>query len=405
MLRSGVTVLPRGVGHLRLNFGMGSQVVFSHVRQFQTSPRRPIPPIFLIMVKPIVKIGAALTGRGVRKWWQRLPSEEKRSIWTRVKQSWPVFALMGGAGAGWGWYYYQSHMVATPITNRKRFMMFTHDQMMKISKARAQVELDRYQERLVPVEHPAFQKILKIATRLVESNPDLMQMDVDKWRISVVDSPDVNAFVVPHGHIFVFMGMTKIATNEDQMAIVLGHEMAHTLLSHAAENMSVAQLFDVAIIAVMGAIWTIMPNDGIALVTQWFYNRVLDILLCLPYSRKLEKEADKVGMQLAARACYDVREGSIVWKKFQISEDLGDDAQTPEWLSTHPANLKRAEHLDFLVPEAIKLRASCNCKPLPAEDPRSRHIALQQYADDKMVAKKAGQDLRLVARKGPSLPS
>lgn len=65
MLRSGVTVLPRGVGHLRLNFGMRSQVVFSLVRQFQTSPRRPIPPIFLIMVKPIVKIGAALTGRQV----------------------------------------------------------------------------------------------------------------------------------------------------------------------------------------------------------------------------------------------------------------------------------------------------------------------------------------------------
>ncbi|XP_046552503.1 metalloendopeptidase OMA1, mitochondrial-like, partial [Haliotis rubra] len=112
-------------------------------------------------------------------------------------------------------------------------MMFTHDQMMKISKARAQVELDRYEEQLISVEHPAFQKILKIATRLVESNPDLMQMDVEKWRISVVDSPDVNAFVVPHGHIFVFMGMTKVARTEDQMAIVLGHEMAHTLLSHA----------------------------------------------------------------------------------------------------------------------------------------------------------------------------
>ncbi|XP_046544790.1 metalloendopeptidase OMA1, mitochondrial-like [Haliotis rubra] len=357
MFRSGITVLPRGARHLRLKVGVRSQVVLSDIRQFHTSPRRPIPPIFLIMVKPIVKIGAALTGRGVRKWWQRLPSEEKRSIWTRVKQSWPVFAVMGGAGVSWAWYYYQSHMVATPITNRKRFMMFTHDQMMKISKARAQVELDRYEEQLISVEHPAFQKILKIATRLVESNPDLMQMDVEKWRISVVDSPDVNAFVVPHGHIFVFMGMTKVARTEDQMAIVLGHEMAHTLLSHAAENMSVAQLFDVAIIVVMGAIWTIMPNDGIALVTQWFYNRVLDILLCLPYSRKLEKEADKVGMQLAARACYDVREGSVVWKRFQISEDFGNEEKTPEWLSTHPANLKRAEHLDFLVPGGNK--AAC----------------------------------------------
>ncbi|CDQ92793.1 unnamed protein product, partial [Oncorhynchus mykiss] len=90
-----------------------------------------------------------------------------------------------------------------------------------------------------------------------------------------------------------------------------------------------------------------------------------------PYSRKLEAEADQVGLQLAAKACADVRAGPVFWQQMEISDQLRGEPTVPEWLSTHPSHRNRVTQLDRLIPQYLELRESCSCPALPATDPRA----------------------------------
>ncbi|ESO89689.1 hypothetical protein LOTGIDRAFT_124934, partial [Lottia gigantea] len=256
--------------------------------------------------------------------------------------------------------YYYYHNEYTPITGRKRIKAFTSSQFRKISKAEAEMYIERYRDKLLPATHPAAIRVQKITAQLLQGNKELQEMvinnDIKSWSICVVDEPVRNAFVLPSGHIFVFTGMLNFIDNDNQLAVVIGHEMSHAYLSHAVELMSKAQFLDMLIIFVMAAIWTIIPYDGIALITQWYYRKCIDLMCRLPYSRKLEKEADYVGIQFAAKSCFDVRECSVFWSKMSQVEKLemkvtNESTYVPEWLSTHPLSEKHVNHINKLIPK------------------------------------------------------
>ncbi|GFS24984.1 metalloendopeptidase OMA1, mitochondrial [Elysia marginata] len=121
----------------------------------------------------------------------------------------------------------------------------------------------------------------------------------------------------------------------------------------------------------------------------------------MPHSRTVEKEADHVGLMFAARACFDVRAGSLLWKKMSLQEKVmsGEGDETlplPEFFSTHPDSLKRAQHLDFLLPQAEAWRNDMSCPKLPKEDPREAIKLLSALVDNHVAASKAKQDLRKV---------
>jgi len=146
--------------------------------------------------------------------------------------------------------------------------------------------------------------------------------------------------------------------------------MSHVLLSHGAEKISTAQFLDIILIFVIAAIWFYMPSDGLAIISQWFYNKVVKLMLDLPYSRELETEADTVGLQLMAKACYDVRESSTFWRKMQVYSKMKKEEEIPEFISTHPSNESRSDQLDKIIPKAMELREACNCPSLKGCDPR-----------------------------------
>ncbi|KAG9472006.1 hypothetical protein GDO78_021716, partial [Eleutherodactylus coqui] len=137
-----------------------------------------------------------------------------------------------------------------------------------------------------------------------------------------------------------------------------------------AEKASVTHFLDFLFLISLAMIWAICPMDSLAIVGQWVQSRLREFLFERPYSRNLEAEADKVGLELAAKACVDVRASAIFWKQMELVDDLTGQACIPEWISTHPSHGNRAEHLDRLIPKAIKLRESCNCPELPCVDPR-----------------------------------
>nr|KAG5710267.1 hypothetical protein BaRGS_008983 [Batillaria attramentaria] len=236
--------------------------------------------------------------------------------------------------------------------------------------------MEEFKDKMLPPDHPMVQRVLRIGQRLLQTNPEVQKLvNFEKWKVAVIQDPKtINAFVLPTGQIFVFTGILDFASNDDQLAVVIAHEMAHAILSHGIEQVSYAQLLDFTIIAAMAAIWCILPTDGLAVITQWFYNKFLGIMLHMPYSRKLEKEADKVGLQLAAKACYDVREGSVFWSRMQLMEDATDSEDSiPEWLSTHPSHQKRVELLDFLIPRWSHFVASEDSFTVKAVLNRANH--------------------------------
>lgn len=339
-------------------------------RYFHTSPRNNIHPLLLIVFNYGARFASIIGGRYFRKWWQSLTPVEKQKYKDHILRRRQFIAAAVAVLILACLVHYYQHLELTPVTNRRRYIPLTPKQYMQIAQFELAVEYEAVKTKIVPIDDAAYKIVVGIVRRLVNANQDLDFFTKQNWTVILVDNDEANAAVLPTGHIFVNTGMLKLAQNEDQLAIVLGHEMAHALLNHGGEMISYSTVLDVVVIAVMAAIWAFMPSDGIAIVTDWFYKRVIHILLQLPYSRKLELEADEVGLQLTAKGCYDIREGPVFWKKMDVSEI--NATEIPHWISTHPASDFRAEFIDSLVPKAIKLRESCNCQELPSKDPRVR---------------------------------
>lgn len=347
-------------------------------RYLHTSGRCNAAPLFWALFKPLAKVSAILWGRGFRKWWQALPVKKRQFFLGVMNKNKYRLAAGSIACGGFGMIYYLSHLEEAPVTHRKRFIAFTPKQFQKIVDVEYQMTVEQLGSKFLPKTHPYYARVLRVARRLHDSNQDIHLINsIKTWSVTVVDDSSTNAFVMPNGQIFVFSGMLQTVTNDDQLGIVLGHEMAHAILSHGAELVSFAQLVDVVIIFGMAAIWMFLPSDSIALVTQWFLHKVAEVMLEMPYNRKLETEADEVGLQLAGKACFDVRESTVFWDTMSIRQELKGEKDIA-WLSTHPANESRSENLDKLVPNAEKLRDKCKCPPLPKKDPRQEMQRLRK---------------------------
>ena len=128
--------------------------------------------------------------------------------------------------------------------------------------------------------------------------------------------------------------------------------------------------FSVLLIIPFAVLWSLFPNDGIALVFDQIFNSIAKILLDLPYSRTLETEADIVGLDLCAKACFDIREATAFWRKMDFLQASDPDTvETPEFLSTHPSNMNRHHELSKLIPSAMIKRMHCDCARLTGPDP------------------------------------
>lgn len=199
--------------------------------------------------------------------------------------------------------------------------------------------------------HPQLQRLTAISQRLIPQAVAWNERARNwKWEVNLIGSNQVNAFCMPGGKIAVFTGIIdKLQLTEDELAMVVGHEMAHALREHARERMGKSAVTQGAARvggAVLGAIFGIDPNitDMVARGTA--------SLLNLKFSRGDESEADLVGMELAARAGYDPRAAITLWKK--MGQQAGKNAP-PEWFSTHPAGASRIAELERNLPRVMPL--------------------------------------------------
>lgn len=207
-----------------------------------------------------------------------------------------------------------------------------------IAKAKAQ-------GALVPASDAQAKRLNTIAKRIIpfatRFNPEAVNW---KWEINLLRSKDVNAFCMPGGKIAFYTGLNDtIKATDAELAMVMGHEIAHALREHSRAQIAKSQATSVGA-SLLGQV-----------VGKGQYAQVFDYannLLNLKFSRDDESEADLVGLDLAARAGYDPRAGITLWNKMAAAS--GGSSPAP-WFSTHPSSSSRAAEIEANLPKVLPL--------------------------------------------------
>jgi len=190
------------------------------------------------------------------------------------------------------------------------------------------------------------ERVRGVANRLIPSTA-AFRTDAPRWswEVNVISSDEVNAWCMPGGKIAVYSGLlTKLDPTDEELAAVMGHEIAHALREHGREQASeqMAQRIGVSVLSTALGL-----GDLGAQLTQ----TVLQVTLSLPHSRIHETEADRIGVELAARSGYDPRAAVSLWQKMG---KLGG-GKPPEWMSTHPSDQTRTRDLQNYSERVIPL--------------------------------------------------
>lgn len=321
-------------------------------RSLHTSnPNKALPPIVWVVLRPLLRVGAIITGRSLRKWWRNLPKNKRDYILKLIKKNQQNILIAGLLSGGAAYTYYIMHLVEDPISTRKRFLVFSEKQILQMAVIECEMLLENYKDLIMQSGYH-YNNVLHITQQIVYANRHLPGIDRN-WKVFIINDEDIkNAFVLPNGYIFVFTGIVKMASNQDQLAVIIGHEMSHALLSHSAEIVSKTHLLQMLLLLPLVVIWTLFP-DSVAVFSHYLTEYVTNVVFELPFSRSLETEADVVGLGLISRACFDPKQASILWRKMEV---LADEEEV-EWMSTHPSFQTRYETLEELMPKALKIFA------------------------------------------------
>lgn len=246
---------------------------------------------------------------------------------------------------------------ATSPTGRPQLMMVSDAQMSQMGLT----AFDGMRRQGKFVDAPRERAYAScVANALVAALPP--PWNTQSWEVQIVGDDSANAFALPGGRIGVNRGMFKLATNQDQLAVVLGHELSHVVARHGAERVSDNYAAQAAVLAGTAYAASRGTDAGYAAAAL---GAGAELGILLPFSRTQESEADELGLRTMARAGFDPRAAATLWTKM---EQQGG-AKVPAFLSTHPSPARRAQTLaaeaQQLMPSYEQARASGhapNCK-------------------------------------------
>jgi predicted Zn-dependent protease len=230
-----------------------------------------------------------------------------------------------------------------PVTGRSQFILVDEAEVASLSAG------EFAKMRKLPND-PRLAKVREIGLRIVAAARRDDRQGVlppaARWEFAIIDDKSPNAFAMPGGKIGFNLGMFPYAPTDDDIAVILGHEVAHVICRHGAERVS-QQLGVAAAVAITDeATKNKDPQKRQAWVAAVGLGSQLGVLL--PYSRGHESEADHLGLFFMARAGYDPEKAPAFWERFS---KIGG-ARTPEFLSTHPADRTRVQQLRTWMAEA-----------------------------------------------------
>ena len=190
-------------------------------------------------------------------------------------------------------------------------------------------------------------KIKVAAERWLAANNHSDYLNGYNWEYNLVESKDVNAWCMPGGKIVFYTGILPICKDDAGIAAVMGHEVAHALANHGQQRMSAGMLQQLGQVGAAVAVGNQDPQTQQQVMQA--YGVGSQVLGMLPFSRKHESEADMIGLTLMAIAGYDPQNAVSVWERMSAQSN---GQAPPEFLSTHPSNQTRIDHLKSLLPQA-----------------------------------------------------
>ncbi len=253
---------------------------------------------------------------------------------------WQIMLLFAIGAAG----YYFLNQKTVPYTGRKQLRTMKPVQEMQLGlQSYQQILQDSQVLTSGPVVDAVNEIGVKLARAASDSDPGF------EWAFNVIESEQANAFALPGGYTAVYTGLIPIAENEDGLAVIMGHEVAHALAHHGAERMAqqnIQRIVGAGVSLGAGGL-----DFGAQRAVMGVFGGISQYGFALPFSRKHESEADYIGLILVARACYDPREAPKLWER--MGANAG--ANPPEFQSTHPSPETRVNDFKSWMPMAVEI--------------------------------------------------
>lgn len=196
-------------------------------------------------------------------------------------------------------------------------------------------------------------RVRAIAQRLIAQTP-VFRADAQswKWEVNVQQNKEINAYCMAGGKIMVYTGLIdQIKPTDDELAAVMGHEIAHALREHSREQMSQAYIQQFGLLGLAAVVGIATNDSNNAGATLALGSTVAAVALTLPHSRRDEHEADEIGLELSARAGYNPNAAVSLWEKMG---KVGS-GKPPEFLSTHPSDAARTADIKSHIPKVMPL--------------------------------------------------
>ncbi len=231
---------------------------------------------------------------------------------------------------------------------RKQLLLVSSEQLNQASaQAYGQLKADSAKKGILNTDGALTQRVRAVANRIIP-HTGVFRADAPRWQweVNVVNTNELNAFVMPGGKVMFYSGLIRqLNLTDDEIAVVMGHEIAHALREHSREHISQAIAAQTAI-GIGGALLGL--GDGSSQIAGTIYEN----LLATRFSRNDETQADRIGLELTARSGYDPRAGVTLWQKMIAATKGG---RPPEFLSSHPAEASRIQEIQALLPAVMPL--------------------------------------------------
>lgn len=229
---------------------------------------------------------------------------------------------------------------ATSPLGREQLILFPEDEMQQMGAAAFQQLKEQTPQSDVQSVNRYVECVAEAVTGVVDQPGD--------WEVTVFAEDQVNAFALPGGKIGIYTGLLDVAENQDQLATVMAHEVAHVLARHGNERLSTqyATSTGLDLVAMVAGSDTTAKQTALGLLGVGAQVGVL-----LPFSRSQETEADVLGLELMAKAGFDPDESVSLWRNMIAASE----GTPPEFLSTHPSGESRIEVLQNRIPQAAEL--------------------------------------------------